>query len=346
MKPIRHNPKNQESLLNGGTRAKGDHVMGRIATVAAAIIALTASWVCAGNFEALADASSIMAPTPLYIKSGALIKAEYKPGLKTASDQDTPRTQTVAASADRAGGRPGIAYKERSVGAMAPPPRMESSQDSSRGLFAEAKQDSFDLESDLEKDLVLSPPPAKSEERIEAKPVVEKKAPQEKVSVNEAKASKKDKPASGVRKVTPPAPVSNQNVAGSGKPIHKVRPVTAQDPWKVPAGSYAPRAMTNIQAPIVISRPLNVPAPQELKPVNMPYANSAPRPTMNGIVPSDRIVRDGITIKLAPAAAPAPVPQVQQPYPYEAYQENTGDDLLSTAAEIIGMPFAFISSLF
>ena len=354
MKPIRHNPKNQESLLNGGTRAKGDHVMGRIATVAAAIIALTASWVCAGNFEALADAGSIGAPTPLYIKSGALVKAEYKPGLKTSSDQDAPRAQMVAASSERTGGsRPAIAYKERTAGAMAPPPRMESSRDSGQALFAEAKQDSFDLESDLEKDLVLSPPPTRAEEKVEVKPVVEKKAPQDRAPITEAKVAKKDKPATVVRKVHPPAPGNNQSVAPvakSGKPIQKVRPVTVQDPWKFPAGSYNPRQVASTPAPIVISRPMNTtmnaPAPQELRPMNMPYANSAPRPSINPAVPADRIVRDGITIKLAPAAAPAPVAQTQPQYPRDGYQESAGDDLLSTAAEIIGMPFAFISSLF
>ena len=346
MKPTRHNPKNQESLINGGTSAKGDHVMGKIATVAAAIIALTASWVCAGNFEALADAGSIKAPTPLYIKSGALVKAEYKPGLKTSSDQDVPRTLTVAASSEKSGGmRPAIAYKERSAGAMAPPPRMESSSDAQSGLFAEAKQDSFDLESDLEKDLVLSPPPSKAEDKLQVKPVVEKKAPVEKTTVTEAKAVKKDKGASVIRKVTQPG--ADQQVAKKSKPIQKVRPVTAQDPWKFPAGAYNPRPAANTQAPIVISRPMNMAPPQELRPAQMPYANSAPRPALNGTVPPDRIVRDGITIKLAPAAAPAPVASAQPQSPYDNYQENSaGDDLLSTAAEIIGLPFAFISSLF
>lgn len=344
MKPTRHNPKNQESLLIGGTRAKGDHVMGKIATVAAAIIALTASWVCAGNFEALADAGSITAPTPLYIKSGALIKAEYKPGLKTSSDQDTPRMQTVAASERSGSARPAIAYKERSTGAMAPPPRMESSYESGKALFAEAKQDTFDLESDLEKDLVLTPPPTKAEERVEAKPVVEKKAPQDKTIVTEAKAVKKDKAAPVVRKVNPPS--ANQQVAKGGKPVQKVRPVTAQDPWRFPAGAYNPATVGAPATPIVISRPMNPPARQELRPNGMPYANSAPRPALSNHVPADRIVRDGITIKLAPAAAPAPVAPTMQQYASDSYQENSGDDLLSTAAEIIGMPFAFISSLF
>ena len=53
---------------------------------------------------------------------------------------------------------------------------------------------------------------------------------------------------------------------------------------------------------------------------------------------ADRVVRDGVTVKLAPAAAPAEYPE----YP----EESAGSDLLSTAVEIIGMPFAFIGSLF
>jgi hypothetical protein len=54
--------------------------------------------------------------------------------------------------------------------------------------------------------------------------------------------------------------------------------------------------------------------------------------------PGDRVVRDGVTIKLAPAAAPADYME----YP----EESSGSDLLSTAVEIIGFPFAFIGSLF
>jgi hypothetical protein len=54
---------------------------------------------------------------------------------------------------------------------------------------------------------------------------------------------------------------------------------------------------------------------------------------------TDRFVRDGVTIKLAPAAAPATGVD-----PYD--EESSGSDILSSAAELIGLPFAFISSFF
>ncbi len=55
----------------------------------------------------------------------------------------------------------------------------------------------------------------------------------------------------------------------------------------------------------------------------------------------ERIVRDGVTIKLAPAAAPA-----DGTYPEYYTEESSASDIFSAAAEIIGMPFAFIGSFF
>ena len=57
---------------------------------------------------------------------------------------------------------------------------------------------------------------------------------------------------------------------------------------------------------------------------------------------AERFVHDGVTIKLAPAAAPAAGPGCG-PYCEEDY---ANDDILSVATEIIGLPFAFISSFF
>ncbi|MGC8659175.1 MAG: hypothetical protein ACP5U1_08885, partial [Desulfomonilaceae bacterium] len=74
------------------------------------------------------------------------------------------------------------------------------------------------------------------------------------------------------------------------------------------------------------------------------YALSAPRPGLGAEAQTDRVVRDGITIKLAPAAAPVTAPM--PPYEAEQRDDSSGSDLLSSAAEIIGLPFAFISSLF
>jgi hypothetical protein len=51
----------------------------------------------------------------------------------------------------------------------------------------------------------------------------------------------------------------------------------------------------------------------------------------------DRFVHDGVTVKLAPAAAPSIA---------AAAQGDSESDILSTVTEIIGMPFALISSFF
>jgi hypothetical protein len=71
------------------------------------------------------------------------------------------------------------------------------------------------------------------------------------------------------------------------------------------------------------------------------YMTAEPR---RAIVPppmAERFVRDGVTIKLAPNAAGAEAPYA------DAYRDDyNGSDILSAATEIIGLPFAFISSLF
>ena len=56
--------------------------MARLFIVAAAIVVLTASWVCAGNFEMLADAAISRPSTPLHINAGDVVKAEFKSNLK------------------------------------------------------------------------------------------------------------------------------------------------------------------------------------------------------------------------------------------------------------------------
>ncbi len=315
-------------------------------SLTAAIMVLTASWVSAGNLGALANAAAGQAPTQLYAKPGALIKTEYKSGLKTTADEEVSslslQPERVAASADqKITARPAIAFKPKPSGAMAPPPRVESIGHGQAGLLAEAKQDSLDLEGDLEKDLVLSPPPQKSEEtkEIQAKPVAtETKTQSEKSSVTAMPKKAAKKPAIAKVKKVSPAP----QYAGSPKPIRKVRPLS-QDSWQFPAGAYESRPFPQ-QNPAVCA-PANYCIPNVASNRISPpgYATSAPRPALGPQNSGDRIVRDGITIKLAPATAP-----VTAPLPYAADQrdDSSGADLLSTAAEIIGLPFAFISSLF
>jgi hypothetical protein len=312
----------------------------------AAILVLTASWVCAGNLGALADAASGNAPTPLYVKPGALIKAEYRSGLKTLSDADLPSTnlkaEPVAASSEQKfSARPAIAFKPKSAAAMSPPPYVEAVGIDRSDLVAGAKQDALDLEGDLEKDLVLSPPPQKTDtaKEIEAKPVASKNKPAVEKS-DSVTPIKKIANKNNVTKVKK-APPTNQ-YASSPKPIRKVRPVS-QNSWQFPAGAHdyrpIPRANeafapSNLSAPGMISTNGVVPN----------YTTSAPRASMGPLTPNDRIVRDGITIKLAPASAPVDGPSPYTADPRDDY--SSGSDLLSTAAEIIGLPFAFISSLF
>jgi len=327
----------------------------------AAILVLTASWVSAGNLGALATAAASQEPTPLYVKHGALVKAEYKSGLMTTADEDMSATgvqpERVAASADhKIMARPAIAFKPRPSGMMAPPPRVESVGHGQAGLVAEAKQDSLDLEGDLEKDLVLSPPPQRAEEpkEVPAKPVAtESKPAPEKSAVAASTEKAVKKPiAKKIRKVHPvpqyagsPNPIHKihpvPQYAGSPKPIHKVHPVS-QNSWQFPAGAYENRPFPQTQA---VCAPSNFGVPN-ITPNGMApssYATSDPRPVFGTQRSGDRIVRDGVTIKLAPATAP-----VTAPLPYESEQrdDSSGSDLFSTAAEIIGMPFAFISSLF
>jgi len=312
--------------------------MGRIFLVAAAVVILTASWAAAGNFEVLAEAGVVKAPTPLHIMPGTPVKAEFKSSLRTASDvdleSDSLLPEKVAAKAEpKVTPKPAIAFRERSR-AMAPPPRMNPAPESRIGAMAEGREESSDLEGDLEKDLVLSPPPPRTNERKDLEVITEPevKPEKERPVLSDKKAAKRAEKKKAAPRVKPMTPSDYDHYAAGAKPIRKVRPVSS-NPWSVPAGSYensccpvSPRGLT--------SQPRGT-AHREYAPANAPYPQSR-----HGLITpptGDRIVRDGVTIKLAPAAA-AP----GQPYP----DDEQGSDFFSTAAEIIGLPFAFISSFF
>ncbi|HMK37648.1 MAG TPA: hypothetical protein VK463_21425 [Desulfomonilaceae bacterium] len=318
--------------------------MGRILTVAAVIAVLTASGVCAGNFDVLADAGVVKPSAAFHIKPGTVVKAEFSTRLKTASDvemgPDNLLPEPVAATdTSRIKARPAIALRERR--GMAPPPKLTNKAEQT----TVAAEENIDLENDLEKDLVLSPPPQKSEDQADTEktPVTEKKSATEKTPAAQKKVEKK-KTAPSVKQI---APSDFNSYAQSTKPIRKVKPVT-QNPWSNPAGNYV-----NRQCPVdsVCRMPESaVPVrPRVSTPGHRPmdafqayhpeYATSEPRRTASQSPHPDRFVRDGVTIKLAPAAAPAT-------YPADAEEESSGSDILSSAAEIIGLPFAFISSFF
>jgi len=310
--------------------------MGKTFTIAMAIVLLAASWGSAGNFEVLADAGLIRVPTPLHIKPGTLVKAEFKSNLRTTSDVDLEADslfpeKVAAQNSPRVKPRPAVAFRERAKGAMAPPPRVNPESTPSVGALAESLDQATDMEEELEKGLVIAPPPAKIEdgEKTFKKPPVQTKqevrdpAPTEEAVKEQPKATPtvQKKPASGIR---------SKQV--SQKPIRKVKPLTTRsNPWAFPAASQgvrdrhlaAHRANAHNQAY------------QQMTP---PYMTSDPRRTVAMPPTAERFVRDGVTIRLAPAAAPA-----YQPHDGEEYGN---DDILSAASEIIGLPFAFISSFF
>lgn len=327
--------------------------MGRIVTIAAAMVVLTASWVSAGSFQTLADAAAVRPPTPLYIQPVTGAKLELM-SMKTDSDIDLeaapPVTTRVAAAASpQVKPRPAVAFRDRPSGAMAPPPRMNSDMAPPVGIVAEARDDASSLESDLEKDLVLDPPPAKTEEPAAAqpKPKADQKATQPKSAVSGVKAEKK-KATPQVKQMSPDA----VHYATNGRAIRKVQPAASQSQWSFPAGSHDPRLVKPDRvardrhvrprharmAPMTPYAAQYGAAGQDMQAYDQEYMDPQPRRALMPPPAADRFVRDGVTIKLAPGAPGAPFP--------DEYRDDAGSDLLGAAAEIIGLPFAFISSLF
>jgi len=316
--------------------------MGKICSFAAAILYLTTCWAVAGNFEVLAGTGMVTSPTPIHIKPGTIVKAEFKSNLRTASDVDMESEailpEKVSAKNDAIPMlKTAVSYKDRTSRAMAPPPRINPSSSSTVGSVAEVQDSASDLEADLEKDLVLSPPPSKAEQSKDQATIsgaTRKRVPERAVA-SDKKVDKKKTAAPIVKQMTPPA---HGKYAVSAKPIQKVRP-TANNSWFYPAGNYQDRSCFVNQTGMM-SEPRRGESSREIQPAenNQRFMTSyrgreiMPPPSV------DRFVRDGVTIKLAPAAAGP-----SQPVPEEA---SAGSDILSTAAEIIGMPFAFISSFF
>jgi len=313
--------------------------MGRICLVASAVIILTASWAVAGNFEVLAEAGVVKTPTPIH-QAGTLVKAEFKSNLTAASDieleTDTLLPEKISAKGDsRVVPKPAIAYRERSAKGMAPPPKVQAAPESLVGAAVEEREDTSDLEDDLEKNLVITPPPPKTPERqdMETTPGPEKKTPYKGPGVTDNKNEKKVEKKKAAPKAGLKTPSQHDQFAVGGKAIHKVRPLSS-NPWGVPAGNHEVRSCPiNPQALMADSR-RNVHrecAPNNLYPETRQAVTYPPTP--------DRVVRDGVTIKLAPAAAPT-----SQAYYFD--EDGSNSDIFSSAAEILGLPFAFISSFF
>jgi hypothetical protein len=285
--------------------------MGKAISIASAVFFMTVSWIWAGNFDALAVANEgASAPMTLAKSDGAKAGqgAEARPSSRIRMETDLFMPEPVAAvgSPHEAIPTPAAAFKKRSGRGMAPPP---STQPAVRepDYAAQAKEDSGGLELDLEKDLVISPPPAKTTEGADTSgdSIEPKASPKERAT---EKRQEKPKESIGVKRIAPPALERH-----ASKPIRKVRPLT-QDAWSLPAGAHVRRPVAGIPERAVCE-------------------------AQEGIAqsPARRYVRDGVTVKLAPAEAP--------PNACQAGGES-GEDIISAAAEIIGLPFAFISSLF
>jgi len=324
--------------------------------IAAAIFIAAASCAWAGTFEGLAAAVSAKPPTPLFMQPGSIVKTEFKPNPTSDSDTDmdleadfSSVAQAAAKNSSQAQPKPAVAYRDGRHGTMAPPPKVRQSDKSSKARIA-ATDDDSELEADLEKDLVLTPPPSKTEEKVDLtpkrKPVMEKKGTEKKPALTDKKIEK-PKVEPRVQKM---GPAEYEQYAGSPKPIQKVRPVT-RNWWSFPAGAYDNRPYPvdvtgQICPPNVGCAPADPRSStiRQHRPVSQEYAwPRGTHETQRGLAAApttypNRVVRDGVTIKLAPAAAPADYME----YP----EESSGSDLLSTAVEIIGLPFAFIGSLF
>ncbi|MDQ7785117.1 MAG: hypothetical protein RDU20_19685 [Desulfomonilaceae bacterium] len=309
--------------------------MGKTFTIAVAIVLLTASWGIAGDFEVLADAGLVRAPTPLHIKPGTLVKAEFKSSLKTTPDLDFEADslfpeKVAAQNGPNVKPRPAVAFRERAAGTMAPPPRVNPESAPGIGQLAESLEQATDMEEELEKDLVISPPPVKVEEteRTFKKPPVPSRAEDRDAVRTERTAEQPRATSPTVKRRTPSDHLTRQ---ASQKPIQKVRPLTRNNPWAFPAASHG---VNDRNYPEHRAHA----ATQAYRQMTPPYMTSEPRRSV-GVPPSaDRFVRDGVTIKLAPAAAPS----------HEAYygEDYGSEDVLSAVSDIIGLPFAFISSFF
>jgi len=300
--------------------------MGRITSITAVIMILTVSCVWAGTFDVLAEANAVRAPNPYNLRPIPVLKAQFTPvmgsdsRIQTESDVLLPE-QAQAPQLVQVTPRPAAAFKERSAGAMAPPPKTSVGKKPYAPKLAQKKEAPDPLELDLEKDLVISPPPTEPEAEekasVSTSPTVETRGVAPRERTGERRVDKK-KSAPTVKPVTPlPLP---EQYAASQKAIRKVRPLT-RSAWSIPAGTHG-------QPPACPVRPDSY----------MTQANQ--RGALPVDAPTQRYVRDGVTIKLAPSQ----VAQAQQLR--ERPEEFGGPDILSVAAEIIGMPFAFISSLF
>jgi hypothetical protein len=283
----------------------------------AAVVLANAPLASAGTFDVLASASAVRTDASRYLAPGTIVKAEFKSSLQGGSDMELTSDNLLpeprsAQNSPKVQTRPAVAFKERRAGAMAPPPAMAQAAKQRPAVNSQSPKPIEDLESELEKDLVIERPPAKAEEAygIGTQRSLDTELPSLKTT-KPKKASVKKK---AVRSHRAPAQRGGY-YASADKTIVKVRPLS-RTPWGIPAGNYSGRAC----------------------PVNPEPATASPRTIMIPPAYSERVVRNGVTVKLAPR----PMHATYQ----EPEEESGAADLISAATEIIGLPFAFVSSFF
>ncbi len=302
--------------------------MRRMLYITAAFVIMTASWVSAGSFSVLSENAQLLKPTPLYLAPGAVVKAEFKSNVGRGSEMELESDALLPEpKSDRSGPnvtpKPAVAFRERPSGAMAPPPAVEPRRPAVENRrptapisVAQAGEEKQELDLDLEKDLVLQPPPRKTSESAAKpmKPVVDAKGDVKEQKKVEKQIRKKSASTDSKRRkaATPGSRYLAQN-------IRKVRPLS-QTAWNIPAGSHGRYGQPVYRAETPVPEGRRIACP----------------PTTEGYM------RDGVPIRLAPRQMP-PAPEQQ----YPSHEEDLGgEDLMSAAAEVISLPFAFISSLF
>ncbi len=286
----------------------------------AAMVALAlfvAPWAYAGNLSVLSDAQDTRQKTRSFIPPGAIVKAEFKSSHSDDNDMSA-NSDSLLPDPDMADmptvqSRP-VDNSQENVNAMAPAPNGNTARGKELETPIQMRASSDDYENELSKDLVIKPPPPKVGESESddmetltggnISPVMDK-APNRGRGKNSR---------IGVR--TPP--VTDRKIQSASRvDVRKVRPVT-RNSWATPAGSYRhPRSFA-----------ANPPRPQRAQ-VSQPVTQ---------MDESERFVRDGVTIKLAPSARQAAYGQ--------GPDSPISEEIISAATEIIGLPFAFVSSFF
>ncbi len=281
--------------------------MGRIGAAIAAVILLIAPWASAGTFDALADTQAFKPAVSRYLAPGSIIKAEFKSSHRRGSNIEAESDTLLPERAPAAIG-PKVTSKPGVIHRERPAGNMAPPPRTAQRerIDSPATRDSNKRTEDLETEL--------EKDLVLAPPPPKPDDAAVDAAGTTLLPPRKSKrtPRTRVRRV---APVQPDHYAVSQRQVRKVRPLS-RNLWHTPAGTHNPRSCPATRRPMTAG---------------------APEMTRNAS-DSERFVRDGVTIKLTPRAIPASYPgEMEQSIPAE---------IVSAATDIIGLPFALISSLF